>query len=212
MIQVQNITKSFDGFRALDDLSFTVPHGAVYGLVGPNGAGKSTVLRCITGIYRPDAGSVVVGVCRSGRIRRSSGGWRSSRTIFPAHAGDSIREMAGLMQKLYPLLRPQPLWAAARSSSLTRKSRCAAFSKGMQKQAAFWLAICAKPDYLILDEPVDGLDPVMRRQIWSIILEDVAAHETTVLVSSHNLRELEGRLRSRRRHAPWKAPARAQPL
>ena len=102
MIQVQNITKSFDGFRALDDLSFTVPHGAVYGLVGPNGAGKSTVLRCITGIYRPDAGLVSVGglpVWENPAVKR--------RMAFipddlSAHAGDSIREMAGLMQKLYP--------------------------------------------------------------------------------------------------------------
>lgn len=191
MIQVQNITKSFDGFRALDDLSFTVPHGAVYGLVGPNGAGKSTVLRCITGIYRPDAGSVVVGglpVWENPAVKR--------RMAFipddlSAHAGDSIREMAGLMQKLYPRFDLSRYGQLREVFQLDEKKPLRRFSKGMQKQAAFWLAICAKPDYLILDEPVDGLDPVMRRQIWSIILEDVAAHETTVLVSSHNLRELE---------------------
>ena len=191
MIQVQNITKSFDGFRALDDLSFTVPHGAVYGLVGPNGAGKSTVLRCITGIYRPDAGSVVVGglpVWENPAVKR--------RIAFipddlSAHAGDSIREMAGLMQKLYPRFDLSRYGQLREVFQLDEKKPLRRFSKGMQKQAAFWLAICAKPDYLILDEPVDGLDPVMRRQIWSIILEDVAAHETTVLVSSHNLRELE---------------------
>ena len=191
MIQVQNITKSFDGFRALDDLSFTVPHGAVYGLVGPNGAGKSTVLRCITGIYRPDAGSVVVGglpVWENPAVKR--------RMAFipddlSAHAGDSIREMAGLMQKLYPRFDLSRYGQLREVFQLDEKKPLRRFSKGMQKQAAFWLAICAKPDYLILDEPVDGLDPVMRRQIWNIILEDVAAHETTVLVSSHNLRELE---------------------
>lgn len=191
MIQVQNITKSFDGFRALDDLSFTVPHGAVYGLVGPNGAGKSTVLRCITGIYRPDAGSVVVGglpVWENPAVKR--------RMAFipddlSAHAGDSIREMAGLMQKLYPRFDLSRYGQLREVFQLDEKKPLRRFSKGMQKQAAFWLAICAKPDYLILDEPVDGLDLVMRRQIWSIILEDVAAHETTVLVSSHNLRELE---------------------
>ena len=191
MIQVQNITKSFDGFRALDDLSFTVPHGAVYGLVGPNGAGKSTVLRCITGIYRPDAGTVSVGglpVWENPAVKR--------RMAFipddlSAHAGDSIREMAGLMQKLYPRFDLSRYGQLREVFQLDEKKPLRRFSKGMQKQAAFWLAICAKPDYLILDERVDGLDPVMRRQIWSIILEDVAAHETTVLVSSHNLRELE---------------------
>ena len=181
MIQVQNITKSFDGFRALDDLSFTVPHGAVYGLVGPNGAGKSTVLRCIMGIYRPDAGLVSVGglpVWENPAVKR--------RMAFipddlSAHAGDSIREMAGLMQKLYPRFDLSRYGQLREVFQLDEKKPLRRFSKGMQKQAAFWLAICAKPDYLILDEPVDGLDPVMRRQIWSIILEDVAAHETTVL-------------------------------
>ena len=159
MIQVQNITKSFDGFRALDDLSFTVPHGAVYGLVGPNGAGKSTVLRCITGIYRPDAGLVSVGglpVWENPAVKR--------RMAFipddlSAHAGDSIREMAGLMQKLYPRFDLSRYGQLREVFQLDEKKPLRRFSKGMQKQAAFWLAICAKPDYLILDEPVDGLDP-----------------------------------------------------
>lgn len=191
MIQVQNITKSFDGFRALDDLSFTVPHGAVYGLVGPNGAGKSTVLRCIMGIYRPDAGLVSVGglpVWENPAVKR--------RMAFipddlSAHAGDSIREMAGLMQKLYPRFDLSRYGQLREVFQLDEKKPLRRFSKGMQKQAAFWLAICAKPDYLILDEPVDGLDPVMRRQIWSIVMSDVAENGTSVLISSHNLRELE---------------------
>ena len=142
MIQVQNITKSFDGFRALDDLSFTVPHGAVYGLVGPNGAGKSTVLRCITGIYRPDAGSVVVGglpVWENPAVKR--------RMAFipddlSAHAGDSIREMAGLMQKLYPRFGLSRYGQLREVFQLDEKKPLRRFSKGMQKQAAFWLAIC----------------------------------------------------------------------
>lgn len=191
MIQVQNITKSFDGFRALDDLSFTVPHGAVYGLVGPNGAGKSTVLRCITGIYRPDTGLVSVGglpVWENPAVKR--------RMAFipddlSAHAGDSIREMAGLMQKLYPRFDLSRYGQLREVFQLDEKKPLRRFSKGMQKQAAFWLAMCCRPDYLILDEPVDGLDPVMRRRVWSIVMSDVTEHGTTVLVSSHNLRELE---------------------
>ena len=191
MIQVQNIIKSFDGFRALDDLSFTVPHGAVYGLVGPTGAGKSTVLRCITGIYRPDAGSVVVGglpVWENPAVKR--------RMAFipadlSAHAGDSIREMAGLMQKLYPRFDLSRYGQLREVFQLDEKKPLRRFSKGMQKHAAFWLTLCIRPDYLVLDEPVDGLDPVMRRQIWSLVVEDVAGYGMTVLVSSHNLRELE---------------------
>ena len=191
MIQVQNITKSFDGFRALDDLSFTVPHGAVYGLVGPNGAGKSTVLRCITGIYRPDAGLVSVGglpVWENPAVKR--------RMAFipddlSAHAGDSIREMAGLMRKLYPRFDLSRYGQLREVFQLDEKKPLRRFSKGMQKQAAFWLTMSCMPEVLVLDEPVDGLDPVMRRQVWSLLLGDVADRGTTVLVSSHNLRELE---------------------
>ena len=193
MIQVQNITKSFDGFRALDDLSFTVPHGAVYGLVGPNGAGKSTVLRCITGIYRPDTGLVSVGglpVWENPAVKR--------RMAFipddlSAHAGDSIREMAGLMRKLYPRFDLEPLRTAARGLPARReKAASAASPRACRSRRPSGWPCCAKPDYLILDEPVDGLDPVMRRQIWSICHGGRRrSMSTTVLVSSHNLRELE---------------------
>ena len=191
MLRAENVTVRYGAQTVVDNLSFELWAGQWLMLVGPNGAGKSTVLRCITGIYRPDAGSVVVGglpVWENPAVKR--------RMAFipddlSAHAGDSIREMAGLMQKLYPRFDLSRYGQLREVFQLDEKKPLRRFSKGMQKQVAFWLALSCMPDYLILDEPVDGLDPVMRRQIWSIILEDVAAHETTVLVSSHNLRELE---------------------
>ena len=188
MIQVQNITKSFDGFRALDDLSFTVPHGAVYGLVGPNGAGKSTVLRCITGIYRPDAGSVVVGglpVWENPAVKR--------RMAFipddlSAHAGDSIREMAGLMQKLYPRFDLSRYGQLREVFQLDEKKPLRRFSKGMQKQAAFWLAICAKPDYLILDEPVTGLDPAAAQDLYRTLAYLNKTEGIAIVMVTHDIR------------------------
>ena len=107
------------------------------------------------------------------------------------HAGSTIRELRQFYKGLYPNFSDARFDALRDIFPLDVKQPLRRFSKGMQKQAAFWLAISTQPDYLILDEPVDGLDPVMRKQVWSVILEDVAARETTVLVSSHNLRELE---------------------
>ena len=191
MIQVKNLTKTFDGFTALSDTTLTVPQGSVYGLVGPNGAGKSTLIRHLTGIYRPDSGTITIdgqpvweNAALKARIAAIPDDWYYFNTA-------SIRDMTRFYRGFYPRFSMER-WEKLRDIfRLDEKRPIRRLSKGMQKQAAFWLAICTQPDYLVLDEPVDGLDPVMRKQVWSVILEDVAARETTVLVSSHNLRELE---------------------
>lgn len=191
MIEVQNVTKHFDGVTALDSLSLTVPHGSVYGLVGPNGAGKSTIIRVLTGIYRPDSGSVSISgdpVYEKPDVKRRISYIPDDLSAF---SFESVRSLMRFYRQLYPAFDIQRYEQLRDVFSLDEKQPLRRFSKGMQKQAMFWLSICAKPEYLILDEPVDGLDPVMRRQVWSLILDDVAANGTTVLVSSHNLRELE---------------------
>ena len=102
-----------------------------------------------------------------------------------------LRDMMRFYRGLYPKFDQERFEKLREVFALDEKRPLRRMSKGQQKQAAFWLALCTMPDYLILDEPVDGLDPVMRRQVWSLILQDVAERGTTVLVSSHNLRELE---------------------
>ncbi len=191
MIEVKNLVKTFDGFRALDGLTMTVPRGAVYGLVGPNGAGKSTLLRHLTGIYRPDSGTVTVDgapVWENPAVKRRIAYIPDDVFYFRSA---SIAEMA----RFYAGVCPTFDWARydklKKAFDLDEKQPLRRFSKGMQKQAAFWLAMSMTPDVLVLDEPVDGLDPVMRRQVWSLVMSDVADRGTTVLVSSHNLRELE---------------------
>ena len=192
MLEAKEVVKSFDGFRALDSATLTVPKGTVYGLVGPNGAGKSTIIRHFTGVYRPDSGKLLL---EGAPIWENTDAKRRMVVIpddwyyFPQASicrdGEAVRrgctppsawERYEKMKQVFPLNDRQML----------RR-----MSKGMQKQAAFWLTMCCMPEYLILDEPVDGLDPVMRRQVWSLLLGDVAERGTTVLVSSHNLRELE---------------------
>ena len=189
MLEAKNVVKTFDGFRALDGVSMTVPQGAVYGLVGPNGAGKSTIIRHFTGIYRPDSGEITLdgqpvyeNPAVKGRMAAIPDDWY----FFPQA---SIREMARLYAGTHPFFSWDRYHKLREVFPLSEKQPLRRMSKGMQKQAAFWLTMSCMPEVLVLDEPVDGLDPVMRRQVWSLLLGDVADRGTTVLVSSHNLRE-----------------------
>ena len=183
MIEVKNVVKTFDGFRALDDLTMTVPHGAVYGLVGPNGAGKSTIIRHLAGIYRQDSGDVLVDgqpVYENTAVKSRMAVIGDDWYYFPQ---SGIREMAKFLAGIYPDFSWERYEKLKQVFPLDEKMMLRRMSKGMQKQAAFWLMVCCMPEYLILDEPVDGLDPVMRRQVWSLLLGDVAERGTTVLVS-----------------------------
>ena len=191
MIEIKNVVKEFDGFRALDELSMTVPSGSVYGLVGPNGAGKSTIIRHLTGIYRQDSGEVLVDgqpVFENPSVKNRIA-YIPDDIFFFANA--SIGEMARFYRSIYPQFDAERFKKLGEVFGLDAKRQMRKLSKGMQKQAAFWMMMALRPEFLVLDEPVDGLDPVMRRQIWSIVMADVAENGTTVLVSSHNLRELE---------------------
>lgn len=191
MIEIRNVVKEFDGFRAFDGLNMTVPDGAVYGLVGPNGAGKSTIIRHLTGIYRQDSGDVLV----DGEQVFENPAVKNRIAYIPDDifyfSNARIGEMASFYRSIYPQFDSGRFKKLGEVFDLDPKRQMRKLSKGMQKQAAFWLAMSLRPDVLILDEPVDGLDPVMRRQVWNLVLADVAENGTTVLISSHNLRELE---------------------
>ena len=191
MIEVKNVTKNFDGFAALDGTTLTVPTGAVYGLVGPNGAGKSTLIRHITGIYRQDGGEILVDgkpVYENPEVKARIASIPDDWYYF---LQSDVRDMMRFYRGFYPNFNMERYEKFKEVFSIDEKRTIRRLSKGMQKQVAFWLAMCTMPDYLVLDEPVDGLDPVMRRQVWSLIMNDGAERGTTVLVSSHNLRELE---------------------
>ena len=191
MIEVKNVVKRFDGFTALDGASLSVPTGSVYGLVGPNGAGKSTIIRHLTGIYRQDEGTVAIG----GEDVWENAGLKARVAAIPDDwyyfLQSTVRDMMRFYKGFYPRFSMERYEKLKEVFSIDEKRVIRRLSKGMQKQVAFWLALSCMPDYLILDEPVDGLDPVMRRQVWSLVMGDVAERGTTVLVSSHNLRELE---------------------
>ncbi len=192
MIKVENLVKNFNGFCALDHVNMHVPKGSIYGLVGPNGAGKSTIIRHITGIYRPDMGTVLV----DGTPVYENVAAKSRIAYIPDELYYFFQSSTLEMKQFYAGMYPDfdnALFEKLQEffPSINVKQSIRRLSKGMQKQAAFWLALCCNPALLVLDEPVDGLDPVMRRQLWSLILSRVQEQQTTVLISSHNLRELE---------------------
>ena len=191
MIEVKGITKRFGDFTALDELTLTVPSGSVYGLVGPNGSGKSTIIRHITGIYRPDGGEILI----DGEPVYENPAVKARIAYIPDDVfyfnNASMKDMAKFYRGIYPNFSTERFEALLTVFPLDPKRPIRRFSKGMQKQAAFVLCMAMQPEIMVLDEPIDGLDPVMRRQVWSLLMADIAERGTTVLVSSHNLRELE---------------------
>lgn len=191
MLETKELTKTFGAFTALDHLSIRVPKGAVYGLVGPNGSGKSTLIRHLTGIYRPDSGTALMEgqrIYENPAIKERIGYIPDDIFFFPSA---TLEQMHRFYRNLYRNFDEGLYFRLKEAFQLPDRVPLRKFSKGMQKQAAFHLTLCTRGDVLILDEPVDGLDPVMRRQVMSLILSDVAERNATVLISSHNLRELE---------------------
>lgn len=191
MIEVRGLKKTYDDFEALRGLDMTVPGGAIYGLVGPNGAGKSTTIRLLTGIMRQDAGEILFDgkpIYENPPVKQRIAYIPDEVWFFPQA---TMPDMMKFYQGIYPSFDEGRWKKLGEAFQLDEKRPIRKFSRGMKKQVAFRLALSLRPDYMILDEPVDGLDPVMRRQVWSLVMGDSAEYGTTVLVSSHNLRELE---------------------
>ncbi len=191
MIKVTSVTKFFDDFKVLSDISLNVRKGTIYGLIGPNGAGKTTIINHINGVLKPDSGDITINgqpVWENDKIKRKvlniSDDWFYYSTF-------TIRQMAKFYEDVYPDFSRQRYDKLKDVFAIDEKKQIRKLSKGMKKQVAFWLSLSAMPDVLILDEPLDGLDPVMRKQVLNLVIADVADRELTVLVSSHNLRELE---------------------
>ena len=191
MIKVKDVAKKFDDFTALEDLNLNIEKGSIYGLVGPNGAGKTTLMKSIAGIYRLDNGEILIEDKMSyENVDVKNDVIYISDDLFFFN-NFSINQMKELYKKVYTNFDLERFNKLKEVFNIDIKRNVNKLSKGMQKQVAFWLAISARPKVLLLDEPLDGLDPVMRRKVLSIIMQDVEVFNTTVMISSHNLRELE---------------------
>ncbi|MCT4507388.1 MAG: ABC transporter ATP-binding protein [Tepidibacter sp.] len=191
MIEVKSASKSFENLKALDDVSLSVQKGSVYGLVGSNGAGKTTLLKLIAGIYKQDSGDVYIDeneVYENIDIKSDIIFMSDDLYFFFQY---TIKEMAKFYKRIYPNWNEERFNNLQKVFNLNIKKRISSLSKGMQRQVAFWLTLSTMPKIMILDEPVDGLDPVMRKKVKNLIIQDVAERDMTVFISSHNLRELE---------------------
>ncbi|MCA0972451.1 ABC transporter ATP-binding protein [Halobacillus litoralis] len=191
MIEVRSVTKTFEKETVLDDVSFSVKRGSIYGLLGSNGAGKTTLMRTIAGILKQKSGDVnVLGepVFENESIKEKLVFLPDSLYFLPQY---TVKQMARYYQGVYGTWNEERYQKLKQVFRLEEKKKISQFSKGMQRQVAFWLSLSAMPDVLILDEPFDGLDAVMRQQIRNLLIQDVAEREMTILISSHNLREVE---------------------
>ena len=191
MIIAKALTKNFDNKIALDSITLTIPERCVYGLVGSNGSGKSTLLRLISGVYMEDDGEITVGGERSFNNPKikSKIAFLGDTPYFLPQA--DLKEMADLYSNMYPDFDYEIYNHLLTVFPLNQKARLSTFSKGMQRQAALILALSTNPHYLLMDEAFDGLDVVMRRVLANIVMDSVEKRGMTVIIASHNLRELE---------------------
>lgn len=191
MIKVSEVVKHFDDFRVLNSMSLHVRKGTIYGLIGPNGAGKTTIINHINGVMKPESGAITIGgeeVYENERVKQRVLNISDDWFYFSTY---TIKQMADFYKDIYPAFSTERYEILKDVFKLNEKKQIRKMSKGQKKQVAFWLSLSAMPEVLILDEPLDGLDPVMRKQVLNLVIADVADRELTVLVSSHNLRELE---------------------
>lgn len=191
MIKAENLTKTFDDYKALNGISCTIEEGCIYGMVGSNGAGKSTFLRLITGIYKADEGTITIdgnNVFENAELKAQTA-FVPDELYFLNHS--SMDRMAKLYMSLYAGFSVERYEHLKGIFKLDGHKNLNTFSKGMKRQAATILALSCRPKYLFLDETFDGLDPVMRNLVKNIVCQDVVDRNATAILTSHSLRELE---------------------
>ena len=191
MIEAVHLTKRFGRKTALEQLSARIPQGCIYGLVGPNGSGKSTLMRLMCGVYRPDEGQILVDGEETYENRRAK-----ARVFYLPDdlyflPKSTVEEMARFYEGVYPAFDREEYRRLCGVFPIDPKARITTFSKGMRRQAALLLALSCRTDYLLLDEAFDGLDPVIRLMVKKLVAREMESRGVTVVISSHNLRELE---------------------
>lgn len=191
MIEMKNVCKSFDAYHAVENISLSIQKGSIYGLIGSNGAGKTTLIKLLAGIYLQEKGTVSIDgepVFENVSMKEKVFYIPDQPYFLPQY---TAKQMGSFYKSLYPSWSEERFQHLAEWFELDLNKKIHTFSKGWQRQAAFILALSARPETLILDEPMDGLDPVVRKKVKNLLIQDVAEREMTILISSHNLREIE---------------------
>lgn len=191
MIQIKQVSKRYEGMDAIHKLDLTIETGSIFGLLGSNGAGKTTLLKMLAGILVQDEGKIgidEVSVFENKQVK--------DHCFFIPDApyflsNYTIAQMASFYSQIYSRWSQERFVQLLDVFQIPVHKKIHRLSKGMQRQVAFWLALSTMPDVLILDEPFDGLDPVMRQNVKQLLIQDVAERSMTIVISSHNLREIE---------------------
>jgi ABC-2 type transport system ATP-binding protein len=191
MIEFQKVSKQFENRETVHHVSLSVKKGSVYGLLGSNGAGKTTLLKMLAGIYKPDSGEVLLDgkhVYENSLVKQHLFFLADTPSFFPQY---TLNQMADFYRNIYKNWDKEKFMELSEVFDLDPKKKLHKFSKGVQRQAAFWLSLSCNPEVLILDEPIDGLDPVVRKKVKSLLMQEVADRGLTILISSHNIEEIE---------------------
>lgn len=191
MIKIKNVSKSFNDNLVIEDLNSEIKEGAIYGLVGANGAGKSTILRLINSIYKCDSGTILVdgvNVFDNEDLKKEMVFVPDDLFFYP---GYSLYDTAKYYQALYPKFDMEYVNRVASKLKLDMKEKINSFSKGMKRQCALICALACNTKYLFFDETFDGLDPVIRTYFKKLLISHMNKNNTTIIMTSHNLRELE---------------------
>ncbi|HCC07958.1 MAG TPA: ABC transporter [Clostridiales bacterium] len=191
MIIVKNLSKKFDDDQILDSINMNVKKGSIYGIIGPNGAGKTTLLNHLAGVYKEDIGEIKINdqdIYENASAKQNMAYMQDEIYAYPQY---TIKNMADFYKEMYTNWNEDRYNKLKEIFDINDKKRITKLSKGMKKQVAFCFALSKKPEILIMDEPIDGLDPIARKKLWNIVIDDVAKREMTVVISSHNLKELE---------------------
>lgn len=191
MIRIDSVTKRFDEVLSLDKVSVIIENGSIFGLIGSNGSGKSTLLRILSGVYLPTEGTVTfdgLSVYENPTVKQNVVYLSDDQYFLP---NSCPADMAKLYKSVYPKFSEEKYKEYLQFFGLDETRKISTFSKGMQKQVSILLGLACRADYLLCDETLDGLDPVMRNSVRRIIATEVAERGMCVIFASHNLKELE---------------------
>lgn len=191
MIKAENIDKYLGGVKILDNINLEVKKGSIYGLIGPNGAGKTTLIKCLVGIYTPEKGSAIItgeNIIENTKVKSRLGYVSDYQYFYPNFKIGEIKEF---YKNTYPMWNEERYQNLKKLFKLDENKKIRHLSKGMKTQVSLLLNLSIMPNVLILDEPTSGLDPVIKREVLNLLVEEVSMNETTILISTHNLGELE---------------------
>ncbi|MCQ6281912.1 ABC transporter ATP-binding protein [Bacillus sp. EB600] len=191
MIELKKVCKGFGRFNVIENVDLSIQKGSIYGLIGSNGAGKTTLIKLLAGIYQQDKGEVTIDgmpVFENVHLKQNIF-YIPDQPYFLSHY--TIKQMASFYKSIYPSWNEERFHKLVKLFEIDLDKKIHTFSKGWQRQVAFVLALSAMPEILLLDEPLDGLDPVVRKKVKNLLIQDVADRTMTILISSHNLREVE---------------------